>query len=60
MIRRYQINVTNPFAKRYIGALPDRKVPQCPRCLYVTYGWPPDTVGLSYAGCPKCGKLFMR
>lgn len=53
-------NWTNPFAKRYTGALPDRQVPPCPRCGYPTHGWPPDTVGLTYAGCVKCGKLFTR
>jgi ribosomal protein S27AE len=60
MIRRYQINVTNPYAKRYVGALPDRKVPPCPRCGHTTCGWPTETVGLTYAGCSKCGKLFNR
>jgi len=50
----------NPFAKRYVGALPDRKVPACPRCQAVTVGWPPETVGLTYAACQRCGKLFNR
>lgn len=53
-------NVSNPFGKRYVGALADRPVPRCPRCGHVTYGWPPDTVGLTYAVCSRCGKMFCR
>jgi len=41
-------------------ALQDRVVPCCPRCAYVTPGFPLETVGITYAGCPKCGKLFNR
>ena len=41
-------------------ALRDRPVPPCPRCGYLTRGWPLATVGDTYAGCPKCGKLLNR
>ena len=41
-------------------ALRDRPVPPCPRCGYVTRGWPLATVGDTYAGCPNCGKLLNR
>ena len=47
-----------PFARR--TALQDRPVPPCPRCGYRTRGWSLETVGDTYAGCPKCGKLFNR
>ena len=53
---------TNTATGIYTGktALRDRPVPPCPRCGYRTLGWPLLTVGDTYFGCPRCGKLCNR
>lgn len=38
----------------------DKGVPGCPRCGFRIRGWPEGYVGITYAACPKCGKLFCR